>query len=181
MRTNESILIERILDGHDEDYGYFIERYGDETLALVMRLVSSREDAEEIVQDAFVSAFDHLCEFHGRSKFSTWLCSIAYRKALSYLRQRKIKYVEINENTNVSDSDIDETLADEQRTRQLQRAVKMLKPEEQALITMFYYDNRHINDIALIIGQKPNNIATRLHRIRKKLYLLIKENYEDGQ
>lgn len=86
MRTDESILIERILDGHDEDYGYFIERYGDETLALVMRLVPSREDAEEIVQDAF----DHLCEFHGRSKFSTWLCSIAYRKALSYLRQRKI-------------------------------------------------------------------------------------------
>lgn len=45
MRTDESILIERILDGHDDDYGYFIERYGDETLALVMRLVPSREDA----------------------------------------------------------------------------------------------------------------------------------------
>lgn len=179
MMTDESILIERILDGHDEDYGYFIGRYGDETLALVMRLVPSREDAEEIVQDAFVSAFDHLSEFRGRSKFSTWLCSIAYRKALSHLRRMKIRYVEIDDNATVADSEIDNTLADEQRTEQLQRAIRMLKPEEQALITMYYYDNRPIGDIASITDLKPNNIATRLHRIRKKLYLIIKENYED--
>ena len=56
QRTNEQRLIARILDGHTEDYGYFLERYGTEVFRLVSRLVPVQEDAEELVQDAFVRA-----------------------------------------------------------------------------------------------------------------------------
>lgn len=43
---------------------------------------------------------------------------------------------------------------------------------------MFYYDDRPLRDIALIMGLEPGNVATRLHRIRKKLYLIMKKSYE---
>ncbi len=77
MQTDENELIARILDGHAEDFGYFLERYSHEAFAIVMRLVPQQEDAEELVQDAFVRAFNRLDTFEGHSSFSTWICRIA--------------------------------------------------------------------------------------------------------
>ena len=64
---DESKLIARILDGHTDDYGYFIERYGDSVASLVARLVPCHEDAEELVQDAFISGFNPVSYTHLRA------------------------------------------------------------------------------------------------------------------
>ena len=60
QQTDEQRLITRILNGHTEDYSYFMERYGENVFRLVARLVTTQEDAEELVQDAFVRAYNHL-------------------------------------------------------------------------------------------------------------------------
>ena len=174
MQTDEQELIARILDGHAEDFGYFIERYSQEAFAIVVRLVPQQEDAEELVQDAFVRAFNRLETFAGRSSFSTWICRIAYTTAVSWLRKRRIRYLSIDEQPKLTDTEVDEALDDESRIEELRRAITLLKPDEQTLITLFYYDNRPLNDIAYILDAEPNTLATRLHRIRRKLYLLMK-------
>ena len=79
MQTDEKELIARILNGHAEDFGYFLERYSQEAFAIVVRLVPQQEDAEELVQDAFVRAFNRLETFAGHASFSTWICRIATR------------------------------------------------------------------------------------------------------
>lgn len=174
MQTDEKQLIARILDGHAEDFGYFLERYSHEVFAIVVRLVPQQEDAEELTQDAFVRAFNRLETFGGRSLFSTWICRIAYTTAVSWLRKRRIKYLSIEEQPNLSDTEVDDALDDESHIEDLRRAVTQLKPDEQTLITLYYYDNRPLNDIAYILDAEPNTLATRLHRIRRKLYLLMK-------
>ena len=174
MQTDERQLIARILDGHAEDFGYFLERYSQEAFAIVVRLVPQQEDAEELVQDAFVRAFNRLETFEGRSSFSTWICRIAYTTAVSWLRKRRIKYLSIDDQPKLADTEVDEALDDESRIEELRRAISLLKPDEQTLITLYYYDNRPLNDIAYILDAEPNVLATRLHRIRRKLYLLIK-------
>ena len=174
MQTDESQLIARILDGHAEDYGYFLERYSQEAFAIVVRLVPQQEDAEELVQDAFVRAFNRLDTFEGRSTFSTWICRIAYTTAISWLRKRRMKYLSIDDQPKLTDTEVDEAFDDESRIEDLRRAITLLKPDEQTLITLFYYDNRPLSDIAYILDAEPNTLATRLHRIRRKLYLLMK-------
>ena len=174
MQTDERQLIARILDGHAEDFGYFLERYSQEVFAIVVRLVPQQEDAEELVQDAFVRAFNRLETFEGRSSFSTWICRIAYTTAISWLRKRRMKYLSIEDQPKLTDTEVDEALDDESRIEDLRRAISLLKPDEQTLITLYYYDNRPLNDIAYILDVEPNVLATRLHRIRRKLYLLIK-------
>ena len=174
MQTDEQELIARILDGHAEDFGYFLERYSQEAFAIVVRLVPQQEDAEELVQDAFVRAFNRLETFEGRSSFSTWICRIAYTTAVSWLRKRRIRYLSIDDQPKLTDTEVDEALDDESRIEELRRAISLLKPDEQTLITLYYYDNRPLNDIAYILDAEPNVLATRLHRIRRKLYLLIK-------
>ena len=174
MQTDESQLIARILDGHAEDFGYFLERYSPEAFAIVVRLVPQQEDAEELVQDAFVRAFNRLDTFEGRSTFSTWICRIAYTTAISWLRKRRMKYLSIDDQPKLTDTEVDEAFDDESRIEDLRRAITLLKPDEQTLITLFYYDNRPLSDIAYILDAEPNTLATRLHRIRRKLYLLMK-------
>jgi RNA polymerase sigma-70 factor (ECF subfamily) len=174
MQKDEQELIARILDGHAEDFGYFLERYSQEAFAIVVRLVPQQEDAEELVQDAFVRAFNRLETFEGRSSFSTWICRIAYTTAVSWLRKRRMKYLSIDEQPKLTDTEVDEALDDESCIEELRRAITLLKPDEQTLITLYYYDNRPLNDIAYILDAEPNTLATRLHRIRRKLYLLMK-------
>ena len=174
MQTDENQLIARILDGHVEDFGYFLERYSQEAFAIVMRLVPQQEDAEELVQDAFVRAFNRLETFEARSSFSTWICRIAYTTAVSWLRKQRMKYLSIDDQPMLTDIEIDEALDDESRIEELRRAITLLKPDEQTLITLYYYDRRPLNDIAYILNVESNVLATRLHRIRRKLYLLIK-------
>lgn len=179
MQADEKELIARILDGHAEDFGYFLERYGQEAFAIVVRLVPQQEDAEELVQDAFVRAFNRLETYEGRSSFSTWICRIAYTTAVSWLRKRRMKYLSIDDQPQLTDAEVDEAFDDESRIEELRCAITLLKPDEQTLITLYYYDNRPLNDIAYILDVEPNVLATRLHRIRRKLYLLIKhgKNY----
>jgi RNA polymerase sigma-70 factor (ECF subfamily) len=174
MQTDEKQLIARILDGHVEDFGYFLERYSPEVFAIVARLVPQQEDAEELVQDAFVRAFDRLETFGGRSSFSTWICRIAYTTTVSWLRKQRMKYLSIDDQPHLSDTEVDEALDDETRIDELRHAISLLKPEEQMLITLYYYDNRPLADIAYILDAETYALATRLHRIRRKLYLLIK-------
>lgn len=171
---DEQRLIVRILEGHAEDYGYFLERYGGEVFAIVSRLVPNREDAEELTQDAFVRAYSRLDSFIGRSSFSTWVCRIAYTVAVSWLRKKRIKYLSIDDHPHASDAEVDEVLDDESRLDELRHAISLLKPDEQMLLELFYFESRPLADIAYILDVEPGTIATRLHRIRRKLYSLMK-------
>ena len=174
MLMDEQRLIVRILEGHAEDYGYFLERYGGEVFAIVSRLVPNREDAEELTQDAFVRAYSRLDSFIGRSSFSTWVCRIAYTVAVSWLRKKRIKYLSIDDHPHASDAEVDEVLDDESRLDELRHAISLLKPDEQMLLELFYFESRPLADIAYILDVEPGTIATRLHRIRRKLYSLMK-------
>ena len=177
MQTDEQRMIARILDGHAGDFGYFLERYGPEVFAIVSRLVPRQEDAEELTQDVFVRAFNRLDTFVGRSSFSTWICRIAHNAAVSWLSRKRIKYLNIEDKPYLTDTEVDETLDDESRIDDLRQAIVQLKPDEQTLLQLYYYDNRSLADIAYILDVEAGTIATRLHRIRRKLYLMMKHEH----
>ena len=172
--TEEERLIARILNGHVEDYGYFLERYGDEVMRLVGRLVRRQEDAEELVQDAFIRALDRLDTFDRRSSFGTWICRIAYNLTISFLRKRQLQYISIDDDPSLTEADVSQTMNDDTLVEALRSAIEQLRPEEQALINLYYYDNRPTAEIAYILKLEPGAVAARLFRIRRKLHILVK-------
>ena len=116
MSVDERKLIGQVLAGRTEEFGYFLEKYGRQVLALVSRLVTQQMDAEEVVQDAFVNAFTHLDNYDSRSSFSTWICRIAYNCAIDRLRSMKRERTDdIDEMqlAEVSDSTADELMQTE--------------------------------------------------------------------
>ena len=179
MSVDERKLIGRILAGHTEEFGYFLESYGRQVFALVSRLVAQQMDAEEVAQDAFVNAFTRLDNYDFRSSFSTWISRIAYNCAIDRLRSMKRERTDdIDERqlAEVSDSMADELMQteDEDRIVLLQKAIDALSPDDRMLITLYYYDDRSVRDIAYIMSVKENNVMQRLHRVRKRLCVLMK-------
>lgn len=143
MKENEQHIIAAILAGKTDRFSYFLEQYGQQVFHLIVRMVTSQEDAEELTQDCFMKAFNHLSSFNGNSSFSTWLYRIAYNTALSFLRKetarQEIRITEQLWNT-LSDEEVDQTLNTEDTVliEKLQQLIKQLSPEEQAILTFYY-------------------------------------------
>ena len=81
----------------------------------------------------------------------------------------------------VDDSDADRALRIEtdERLKLLEQAVDKLPPDDKMLVVLYHLEERTAGDVAYIMGMTEQNVRTRLHRVRKKLYLLMKENMND--
>jgi RNA polymerase sigma-70 factor (ECF subfamily) len=181
---DEHTIIERVLAGETEAFAPLVERYSRRLFAFTVQIVGSPEDAEEVVQDAFVNAYRHLNRFRGEASFATWLYRIAYRTAVSAVRARRESYATIDEQSlaQVADERADDLLDsdDENRIGDLQDAIARLTPEERALITLFYYDEHSVEAVAAILAISTANVKVRLHRTRKKLYVLMTDKEDNN-
>ena len=179
MGNDETHIIHRILKGETSLYEYFLDKYSQQVFILIIRIVENQEDAEELTQDTFLKAFEHLSSFKAESSFSTWIYRIAYNTAISATRKRKQELIVMDSAMlmNISDQQIDDALNDEseERVGKLNKAIKKLDAVERALISLFYNEEKTIGEIALILGLTESNAKVKLHRIRKKLYILITE------
>jgi RNA polymerase sigma-70 factor (ECF subfamily) len=179
MKKSETHIIQEILNGKTERYEYFLDRYSQQVFVLIDRIVSCQEDAEELTQDVFLKAFQQLSSFKAESSFSTWIYRIATNTALSAVRKKKDDVVRLDDSVfaNLSDTQVDDALEDdsEEQLQRLSSAMQKLEADERALITLYYMEEKPLSEIAFIMGMKENNAKVKLHRIRKKLYILIKD------
>ena len=178
MKKDEAHIIKEILHGNTTLYEYFLDRYGQQVFVLIDRIVACQEDAEELTQDVFLKAFQQLSSFKAESSFSTWIYRIATNTALSVVRKKKDEVVRLEDSAfaNLSDSQVDEALEDdsEEQLQRLQRAMEQLDADERALISLYYMEEKPLVEVAFILGLTEANVKTKLYRLRKKLYILIK-------
>lgn len=179
MQTEQE-LIRRIGNGDSTAAKQFIKRYEGRVTQLVRRMVSRREDAEEVVQDTFEGALRSLPTYDPqRASLSTWLLGIAYRKAAEYLRRNRPMFYIEEHVTVLEDADneaaIDAALSEltEERVQQLMAAIRSLSPADQTLLQLRYTDDLSLAEIGAITEQSAAYTATRLQRIRRKLYHII--------
>ncbi len=182
-KQDESLYIMRILNGETHLYSIFIDNYSKAMYALIVQIVNSPEYAEELVQDSFLKAFKSLASYNGDCRFSTWLYRISYNIAISATRKRPQPVCFIDENTinSVSDelaSQWMEESESQEKISLLIEAIEKLMPDEKALITLFYMEEKSIEEVSKIMKLTTANIKVRLHRTRKKLYLLMTKNYQ---
>ena len=83
-------VISKVLGGDYNAYADLVTRYQAYVFTLVLRMIKSREDAEEVAQDVFIKAYRSLADFRGESKFSTWLYTIANTTSITFLRKKKL-------------------------------------------------------------------------------------------
>jgi len=171
-------IIQRICEGENNLYSIFLHRYSNAIYSLIVRIVSSKEDAEELTQDVFLKAFKKLHTFHGKSSFLTWIYRIAYNTAISATRKKRQEIFHFDESMidKVNAEQVDqlfETDENEALHCKLQMALEKLNTEEQLLIMLHYSKGEKMHDIATIMSLSPENVKIKLFRLRKKLFLII--------
>jgi RNA polymerase sigma-70 factor (ECF subfamily) len=185
---DETLLIQCILEGQTALFRQIANRYAGQVLRMVGRLIPSPEEAEEATQDTLMEAFQSLARYDARkASFHTWLMRIAYHTALKHYRQRQksVPIVEMEQNwfNTIPDDETDALLDDTStdRVALMERAIDQLKPDDQMLLTLYYFDNRSIRVISSIMEHDEGYFRSRLQWIRKRLAITIKtfENDEE--
>ncbi|MDE6340917.1 MAG: sigma-70 family RNA polymerase sigma factor [Muribaculaceae bacterium] len=178
MDRLEKDIIKDILAGRTERFEYIARTYGRRVFALIVRIVSCREDAEELAQDVMLKVFTNLGSFRADSSLATWIYRIAYTTAMSHARRSPKREVAVDETTlrAVADESVSELLdapPDTKLEAALMRAIEALSTEERAMITLHYYENLRLSEICKIMNMTLSNIKVKLMRTRRKLYLMI--------
>ena len=184
---DETLLIRHILDGDTALFRKLANRYAGQVLRMVARLIPSSEEAEDATQDALLEAFQSLVRYDARqASFQTWLMRIAYHTALKYYRKRRqsAPWVEVEQQwlDAIPDNETDALLGDtsNDRVALMETAIGLLKPDDQMLLSLYYFDNRPIREISSIMEHDESYFRSRLQWIRKKLAITIKTLERDG-
>jgi RNA polymerase sigma-70 factor (ECF subfamily) len=178
---DETHLIRRILDGQIAFYRQLAGRYAVQVLRMVARLVPSPQEAEEVTQDTLLEAYQSLARYDAqKASFQTWLLRIAYHMALKHYRQhsKHVATVDMEQQwlDAIPDAEADALLDDTtaHRVALMEKAIDQLKPDDQMLLNLYYFDNRSVRDIACITDHDEPYLHSRLQWIRKKLAIIIK-------
>lgn len=186
MGKSENEIIEQVLAGDEGAFAELVSRYSESVFSLVKDLVGSQLDAEEVAQDVFIDAYDHLAGYNAhKGAFSTWIRHIAYNKAVSWLRhvRRRHRIVLTDdagalEKASLTITEEEENKGQAALIERTSMAISLLPPEEQLLIRLYYQEQLPIKEIAKIVGKRKGAVAIRLHRIRNKIKRILYEGQQ---
>lgn len=180
MHVNtEKYCIERITKGDHEAFSWIVDKYKDQVYTLCLRMLSSVEDAEEAAQDVFIKVYKSISSFQGKSKFSTWIYRITYNQCISIIR-RKVKLIDLVDelpDTEIDKNSIDalDELKQKDRAIYIKQALEALPETDAFILTLFYYEELSLEEICEVTAQTNNNVRIRLHRARKKMYVVLED------
>jgi RNA polymerase sigma factor (sigma-70 family) len=172
---NDNEIISKVLSGDQQAYAGLVNRYQNYVFTLTLRMIKSREDAEEVAQDIFIKAYRSLPNFRGDSKFSTWLYTIVNTTCITFLRKKKLDVHSLDDEKHFEVADnIDSGMRANQveqksRATMVTSAISLLNPDDAEVITLFYKAEQSLEEIAQVLGIEMNTAKVRLHRARTRL------------
>ncbi|WP_199118228.1 RNA polymerase sigma factor [Pedobacter sp. ASV28] len=183
-RETEDYFLKKAILGEREGFEYLVGTYQNLSYTIAFKICGNNEDAEEVVQDAFMKAFNALANFRSASKFSTWLYRIVYNTALTKKNTKRADNVELNEELDTERYLLDEKreingLILSDRKKYIDLALAELPEEERMAITLHYMGEKSITEIAEILELGKSAIKMRLMRGRKKLEESLKDLLTD--
>lgn len=191
LGLNEQELVDALRRGEDWAFETMVRAYGGRLLAVARRYAGNEEDARDIVQNVYLSAFRALGQFHGDAKLSTWLHKIAVNTALMKLRSRRRKpeqsiedllpsFIEDGHHVEkftawTAPADV---LIEKAQTRATVRACISQLPESYRTVLLLRdIDERSTQEVAEMLDITPTAVKVRLHRARQALSTLLRREY----
>lgn len=181
---DDNYYIDRILKHSDQNaFAGLVNKHKTMAFNVALRITKSREDAEEVAQDAFVKVYQSLPQFKGDSKFTTWLFKVVYNLALTKIRKKSLVSGSTDEEHFVEPAgeQIFDTIAkmkEKEQKKHLSEAIATLDETDQVLVTLYYMNDQSVDEIAEITSLTQSNVKVRLFRARKKLHDELQKNLQ---
>ncbi len=179
-------LIERAVRGDQKAYAEILDEYRGRIYNLIYRMVRHREEAEDLVQEAFVKAFASLPSFNADYAFSTWLYKIAINNCIDHLRRKKLKTYSMDKPVQSQDGEFsrefpdvsmspDKPLLARERTRLIEKAIDELPEKYRIVIILRHSEERSYDEIAQMLGLPLGTVKARIFRAREMLKKKLKD------
>lgn len=186
MNTDDRRLIADALAGRTAAFGELVVRHQDRLYNATLRIVSHPDDAADIVQEAFINAFQSLASFKGDSEFYTWLYRIAFNAAATQARKRRPRVfldsrdsregTPVRELADPSPESRPETAAERRdEEKKLQTALERLSHEHRSVLVLKDMEGWKYEEIAEVLAVPIGTIRSRIHRARLELRDLLEE------
>ena len=175
LPPDDTRLVAAAQQGDRDAFGILVERHQDRIFNSLLRVLGSRDDALDVVQDAMVQAFVKLDSFRGDAKFSTWLYRIAMNLALSYRRRHRPSASVEELKQRVGEEPVselpspDKNLMDQERAATVQQALAALEVQHCQILVLREMENCSYADIAQILELPVGTVRSRLFRARMQL------------
>jgi len=176
-------VVRRVLDGDTAVFEIIMRRYNQRLYRVARAILRDDTEAEDVMQDAYVRAYQHLGQFAGRSQFSTWLTRIAIHEALARAQRRKrVDQLSANEwkdgegEMNVATSALnpEEQLSVSELGRALEGAILSIPEQYRLVLMMRDVEQMSTIETATALDLTEENVKVRLHRaramVRKELF-----------
>ncbi|MFK7806674.1 MAG: RNA polymerase sigma factor [Saprospiraceae bacterium] len=172
--------INEVLNGNTNAFGYFIRTYQNRAFGVAISIVKREDDAKDVVQDSFITAYSSLTSFRNDARFSTWFYRIVVNTGLQFIKREKrrdevVEGYSITDNEKAAFNDAI-TQLEKQDLKKLIKGVFGKIPAKEALVLELYYINdQRIVEIEKITDFTKANIKVLLHRGRANFYKILKD------
>jgi RNA polymerase sigma-70 factor, ECF subfamily len=178
-KQTEQLLVQRIVQGHADDFEAIVATHSPRMVSLAWRLVGNRDDAEDLAQEAFLRLYRALPGLRGECTLATWLYQTVSRLAIDYLRReqlrRKIFWFRRDEQDDLAERVADpaatprDRLLESERRQRLRRALQTLSPRQRAVFVLRHDEGLPLKEIAVLLGLEEGTVKVHLHRAVKAL------------
>src|SRR6056297_2502780 len=185
----DDVLVKRAMGGDEQAYSELVDKYQRALYFHILKMIKDKEQVNDLVQEAFVKAFDNLNTYSTNYAFSTWLYRIATNHTIDYLRKKKLKTLSIDEPVKTRDGEMRMQLEDEsagtdrniirkQRQNIVQNAIDDLPPKYRKVIEMRHMEEKSYQEIADVLDLPLGTVKAHIFRARELLYKALKDKRE---
>ncbi len=186
----EKQLVERAKQGDREALAALVNRYSERIYNLVLRILRRREDAEDVLQETFLTVIEKIHTFDGRSSFFTWIYRIATNAALMRLRKKKVVFQELNDDPDFQESvesrvfvdwsqDPSVGVYDREVRKKLDNAINKLSDIYRSVFILRDIEGLSIKETSEILNITEENVKIRLRRARQFLRDYLSDYFEE--
>lgn len=189
-KNDDNILINNALEGDQAAYEKLMKKYYQLIYNLIFRMISRKEDVEDLTQEAFIKAFNSLQNFDRQFAFSTWLFKIATNNAIDYLRKKKLNTFSIDKEIESEESDFkfeipdlenkpDREIIEDQRKKILDEAIESLPPKYKEVIILRHKFDKEYEEIAKELKIPLGTVKAHIFRGRELLNKFLKDKIKN--
>jgi len=169
-------LVKQCIDGDISAYRLLYDRYSGAMFNTALRITANRADAEDVLQESFTDAFMQLRSFESKATFGAWLKQIVVFKSISFLKKRRINFLELDVTTT--------TLVDEHETNEteieysvagIKKASAALPDGYRTVLSLYLLEGYDHGEIAEIMQVTPSTVRTQYKRGKQRLLQLLEK------
>jgi RNA polymerase sigma-70 factor (ECF subfamily) len=179
-KNTHAIIIERCVKGDQKAFYEIYTLYAKAMFNICHRITGNQEVAEDVLQEAFVSAFQNIKSYQGKASFGAWLKKIVVNRAISHLRKQQLEMIELNDHLEIKNDDEIDDIDLVLKVETIREAIQKLPNGFRVVFSLYLLEGYDHKEIAEILDISESTSKSQYNRAKKKLKEILREEVYYG-